>query len=127
MGDLARHVAEIVRRRHPDSAIPPDMADQFAEMGMLAERAARNVARTIAAPRDEQFAQRERDDDRIDQLHRDILTAVHRPAPGFSVRTGIDVALLARFFERFADQAVSVTRRLDYIITGAVPERPAAG
>ncbi len=36
---------------------------------------------------------------------------------------GVDVALLARFFERFADQAVSVTRHLDYIVTGALPGR----
>ena len=36
---------------------------------------------------------------------------------------GVDVALLARFIERFADQAVSITRRLDYIVTGAAPGR----
>jgi len=34
------------------------------------------------------------------------------------VREAVDVALLARFFERFADQAVAVTRRLDYVVTG---------
>jgi len=33
----------------------------------------------------------------------------------------VDVALLARFFERFAEQAVSVTRRLGYIVTGLCP------
>ncbi len=57
-------------------------------------------------------------------MHREILTEVHQPAAGFTVRDGADVALLARFFERFVDQAVSVTRRLDYIVTGAVPGRP---
>ena len=44
-------------------------------------------------------------------------------ALGCSVRDGVDVALLARFVERFADQAVSITRRLDYIVTGAAPGR----
>jgi phosphate transport system protein len=37
---------------------------------------------------------------------------------------GVDVALLARYFERFADQAVSIARQLDYVVTGAVPEQP---
>ena len=71
--------------------------------------------------RDRHFTEQDRRDDRIDELHRDILNAVHGSASGRSVRDGIDVALLARFIERFADQAVSITRRLDYIVTGATP------
>jgi phosphate transport system protein len=72
---------------------------------------------------EEHFAEQDRADDRIDELHREILNAVQDPASGCSVRDGVDVALLVRFFERFADQAVSVTRRLDYVVTGAVPGR----
>lgn len=123
MGDLARHVAELARRRHPDCAVPPEMAERFAEMGGLATRIARSVAETLAEPLQEQFAQRDRDDDRIDALQRDLLTAAvdqGGDGPG-AVRIGIDVALLTRFIERFADQAVSVARRLDYIVTGVVP------
>lgn len=122
MGDLARHVAELARRRHPDCAVPSEMAAQFAEMGQLATRIARSVAQTIAEPLEEQFAQRDRDDDRIDALQQDLLAAaVHQADKPNAVRTGIDVALLTRFIERFADQAVSVARRLDYIVTGVVP------
>ncbi len=29
MGDLARHVAELTRRRHPACTVPPELADQF--------------------------------------------------------------------------------------------------
>jgi phosphate uptake regulator len=36
------------------------------------------------------------------------------------------VALLARYFERFADQAVSITRQLDYVVTGDMYHRPGA-
>jgi len=77
----------------------------------------------IAAPVEEHFGEQDRWDDRIDELHRGILNTVHGSASGRSVREGIDVALLARFVERFADQAVSITRRLDYIVTGATPGR----
>jgi phosphate transport system protein len=84
---------------------------------------ARRVQDTIAAPVEEHFTEQDRRDDRIDELHREILNAVHGDASGRSVRDGIDVALLARFVERFADQIVSITRRLDYIVTGAAPGR----
>lgn len=122
MGDLARHVAELARRRHPECAVPPEMAGRFAEMGRLSTRIARSVAETLAEPMAEQFAQRDRDDDRIDGLQRELLAAAvdQGDGPG-AVRVGVDVALLTRFIERFADQAVSVARRLDYIVTGVVP------
>ncbi len=123
MGDLARHVAELTRRRHPACAVPTDLAARFGDMARLAVAAARRVQDIIAAPIQEHFTEQDRADDRIDELHRDILNAVHGDASGRSVRAGVDVALLARFVERFADQAVSITRRLDYIVTGVAPGR----
>jgi phosphate transport system protein len=39
-----------------------------------------------------------------------------------SIEGAVDVALLGRYFERFADHAVAVGRRVIYIITGQVPE-----
>lgn len=123
MGDLARHVAEIARRRHPTCAVPADLTDRFTEMARLAVLASRGVQHIIASPTEEHFAEQGRADDRIDAMHRDVLVTVQRPGRPGAVRDGVDVALLARFIERFADQAVSVTRRLDYIVTGTVPGR----
>jgi phosphate transport system protein len=123
MGDLARHVAELARRRHPSRAVPADLTRQFSEMGRLAVAAARRVQEIITAPTHEHFVEQDRADDRVDELQREILNAIQDVASGCSVRDAVDVALLARFFERFADQAVSVTRRLDFIVTGAVPGR----
>jgi phosphate transport system protein len=34
----------------------------------------------------------------------------------------VDVALLGRFYERFADHTVAVGRRVVFIATGALPE-----
>ncbi len=80
------------------------------------------MAETIAEPQEEQYLQRDRDDDRIDALQRELLAAaVGQDDRPHAVRIGVDVALLTRFIERFADQAVSVARRLDYIVTGVVP------
>ncbi|QJY48795.1 phosphate signaling complex PhoU family protein [Pseudonocardia broussonetiae] len=116
MGGLASHVAGVARRRHPDRALPAELAAPFAEMAALAVGLARRVGDGCAAPLQEQWAERERDDDRVDALHRDLLATVRRPEAGYDVRTGVDVALLTRFVERFADQAVSVARRLDDVV-----------
>ncbi|MDT7686217.1 MAG: hypothetical protein QOG57_6527, partial [Pseudonocardiales bacterium] len=34
------------------------------------------------------------------------------------VQTGVDVALLARYFERYSDQGVAAARRLQFAATG---------
>lgn len=123
MGGLARHVAEVAVRRYPARAVPDDMVERIGEMGHCAVHAARIVADVVAAPQEAHFAEQERADDRVDALQREVLTAVHRADAGYTVQDGIDLALLARFVERFADQAVGVTKRLDYIVTGALPGR----
>ncbi len=123
MGNLARHVAEHTLRRHPACAVPPDLAARFGDMARLAVAIGAARAGHLAAPVEEHFTEQDAADDRIDELHREILHAVDGGASGRSVREAVDVALLARFVERFADQAVSITRRLDYIVTGVAPGR----
>jgi phosphate transport system protein len=118
MGDLACHVAQIARRRHPECAVPPTLVVEFARLGRLAALTALQVRDDIREPVGGHFAEQDLRDDRIDALYREILAVVQHPAGAFSVREAVDVALLARFFERFADQAVAVTRRLDYVVTG---------
>ena len=44
--------------------------------------------------------------------------------PPYPIQVAVDVALLARYYERFADQAVSVAKRLDYVVAGTMPDEP---
>ncbi|MFB9931848.1 phosphate signaling complex protein PhoU [Amycolatopsis halotolerans] len=108
MGDLARHVAEQVRR-HPDAAIPGDTRDSFGEMGRLAVVSARAVRQLILTG-EARYAELEDADDLIDRLEGHLLASASSNDWPHGVRAGVDVALLARFFERYADQAVSVAR-----------------
>ena len=71
VGDLARHVAELARRRHPACAVPGDLTGRFGEMARLAVASARRVQDIIAAPMEEHFPEQDRADDRIDELHRE--------------------------------------------------------
>jgi phosphate transport system protein len=116
MGGLARHIAEAARRRHPQAVLPPSMEARFAEMGQLGVTIGRQVRAAIAAPTVVEIEQIERLDDRVDQLESSALTWASTEQQ--DVRAGVDVALLARFFERFADQGVSAARSLQFIATG---------
>jgi phosphate transport system protein len=39
----------------------------------------------------------------------------------YGVAAAVDVTLLGRFYERFADHAVSVARRMVFVVTGKMP------
>ena len=43
MGDLALHIAEAARRRHPDLVMPAEVAPYFAEMGRIGSALARQA------------------------------------------------------------------------------------
>jgi phosphate transport system protein len=126
MGDLAKHVAAIARLRHPEPAVPPQLADQFADMARCAIATSEHLQRSIAAPSGDDSAALVCADDRVDDFQREILDAVRASNPPYPIQTGVDVALLARYLERFSDQAVSVAKSLDYVVTGAMPHDPPA-
>jgi phosphate transport system protein len=116
MGDLACHIAESARRRHPESAVPAPLVDRCAEMGQIGVCIAGKVGLEIERPDGTSIAELEKLDDRVDELEAEILAWVGTEA--VDVRTGVDVALLARFFERYADQGVAAARRLQFAATG---------
>ena len=125
MGDLARHVAKIARLRYPDSALPPALRSHFVEMGQIAERIVTQVGSVIASKNTADAQQAEAEDERMDELHRDLFTAVHEMAD-LPTTTVVDLTLLGRYYERYADHAVSVARRVVFLVTGsydAVPDR----
>jgi hypothetical protein len=65
-------------------------------------------------------------DDMVDQLNHRLYDAVLRPGGKRPVGTAIDVALPGRYYERFADHAVSVARRLEFTVTGEFVDAGAA-
>jgi phosphate transport system protein len=63
----------------------------------------------------------ETDDDQMDRLHRALFTELLDVAAPYSVEAAIDVTLVSRYYERFADHAVAVARRVVYLVTGQQP------
>lgn len=118
MGDLAEHVAKQARMRYPKPAIPQELRSTFAEMGGLAEAIVSKTGSVIATKDVALCADIERHDQQMDRLHRELFTIVLSPSWSHGVEAAIDVTLLSRYYERYADHAVSVTKRVVTIVTG---------
>jgi phosphate transport system protein len=119
MGDLAEHVAKQARLRYPRMSIPQELRGTFAEMGGLAEAIVSKTGAVIATQDVSLTADIARHDEEVDRLHRELFTIVLSPKWSHGVEAAIDVTLLSRYYERYADHAVSVTRRVVTIVTGA--------
>lgn len=121
MGDLARHVARVARRRHPESAVPADLRSTVVEMSQIAERLVAKAGSVIAKRDVEAAVQLEKDDDQMDELHRALFTALLDKGSPHGIEEAIDITAIGRYYERFADHAVSVARRVFYLVTGQLP------
>lgn len=122
MGALALHVAKIARRRHPQHALPEEVNGYFAEMGRVAVELG-NSAQEVLVSRDPEKASRiSEEDDAMDDLHRHLFTVLMDREWKYGVTAAVDVTLLSRFYERFADHAVEIARRVIFQATGNLPE-----
>ena len=118
MGDLAHHVAKVVRLRHPAAAVPDQLMSLIESMGVTAEKIAAKTGVVISTRDTVLAAQVEKDDDEMDLLHRQLIAVLIAPTWEHGVETAIDLTLLGRYYERYADHAVSVARRVIFLVTG---------
>jgi phosphate transport system protein len=121
MGDLARHVAKVARMRYPESAVPAELRPTILEMGQIAERLVAKTGAIIAGRDIEAAAELETDDDLMDKLHRSLFQALLADEWKYGIEPAIDITLIGRYYERYADHAVSVARRVVFLVTGEHP------
>lgn len=122
MGGLAAHVARTARRRYPSPAVPGEMNDRFAEMGTTAAELADGATSIITSGDPVQATTIRCRDEAMNALNRELFAAVMRSGWSHGVEAAIDVILLGRFYERFADHAVEIARRVIFRTDGARPE-----
>jgi phosphate transport system protein len=118
MGALALHVAKIARRRHPNPALPEEVKSYFAEMGRIAVDLGNNAKDVVLSRDPKQAAQISKKDDAMDQLHQQLHSVLMDKEWKHGVAAAVDVTLLGRFYERFADHAVAIGRRVVFEATG---------
>jgi phosphate transport system protein len=122
MGDLAVHVAKVARMRYPRIAVPAHLSATMLEMGQVAQRIVAKAGSVIASRDIEQALELEQDDDEMDRLHVQLFRVLLDGRWTDGVETAVDVTLVGRYYERFADHAVSVARRVVYLVTGELPD-----
>jgi phosphate transport system protein len=119
MGDLALHVAQAAERGRP---LPAEVRDDVAEMGRLAVALALKAAE-VARTRNVVLAiELDADDDAMDALHSHMFGVLMDDGWTHGVPAAVDVTLLARYYERFADHAVVVAKETVYAVTGREPD-----
>jgi phosphate transport system protein len=122
MGALALHVAKLTRRRHPAKALPEEVNGYFTEMGRIAVDIGNSVKDVVQSGDPDRAAQLDDDDDDMDNLHRHLFTVLMDREWKHGVAAAVDVTLLGRYYERFADHAVEIGRRVIFQATGQPTE-----
>jgi phosphate transport system protein len=118
MGDMSEHIAQLARYRFPDKVVPKSLRATFADLGRLDVQIARKLTELLRTE-DVRIAEEIRnDDDQIDALHLSVFNKVLGETwKGAAVDT-VDATLASRYHERFADHAVSIAKKVQYLATG---------
>ena len=118
MGGLARHVADVSRRRHP-RALPAEILPTVARIGQVTVELIGAAGEVLQTADPERSAALEDQDDILDDLHAALLDALASPDWTGDTATVVDVTLLGRYYERIGDHAVQVGRRMIFVATGS--------
>ena len=122
MSELAKHIANAARRRHPDSVIPETYLGYFKEMARLVEDMVALTRDVLVDPDADVALRLTSEDDAVDDINEHLLNVLTRREWTETTRAAVDIALLSRFYERYADHCVNVAARVVFLITGMTPE-----
>jgi len=118
MGDMSEHIAQLARYRFPDKVVPKSLRPTFAEMGALDVEIARKLVELLRTE-DVKIAEDIRnEDDKIDALHLSVFDKVLGETWKGQAADTVDATLASRYHERFADHAVSIAKKVQYLATG---------
>lgn len=125
-GDLMVNVAKAIRRIY-GTPVPPalhvllrGMATEAVRLYQLALDAYADGNADLAGALDDM-------DDRLDQLHKDYIQAILQVhAQVQDVQVAVQLALVGRYYERIGDHAVNIGERVQYMVTGWLPEHTGA-
>ena len=118
MGDLSVHVAKVARRRMPDSAVPEHLHPNIIAMATVADSMIDSASRIVANRNVDAASRLENEDDEMDRLRKELLRSLLGDSWSYGVEPAVDLALLGRYYERIGDHAVSMARRVVYLVTG---------
>lgn len=124
MAALAGHIARVARRRHPLSVVPEPLVPLIRELAKRDGEMARRLTALLVDHDADRARTLDTEDDAVDDLHSELMKQISSEDWAHGSVAAVDLALLARYYERFADHTVSIANRVVYLATG---ERPQGG
>lgn len=118
MGALSVHIANTARRRHPEKALPEPVEGFFREMASVSESMTHETRQVLIDYDVDQALAIDKTDDSIDDIHQHLFTLTTADGWPHTPQETVDITLLSRFYERYADHAVEVAARIVYLATG---------
>jgi phosphate transport system protein len=118
MGDLAEHIAQLARYRFPEKVVPKTLRPTFKELGRLDVAIARKLTRLLETEDADLAEEIRNDDDLVDELHLSVFDKVLGETWKGAASDTVDSTLASRYHERFADHAVSIAKKVQYLQTG---------
>lgn len=118
MGDLARHIGQLTRLRHPDPLVPEAGRAETTQMAEIAVQIGEQLELLVAEHdlvHGRRIVQLNND---IDVLHTQITNRISDDAWQLTAKQAQDLTLLVMRLERFGDHAVSISRKVAYLVTG---------
>jgi phosphate transport system protein len=121
MGDLAVHVAKVARLRYPTNAVPQILIPTITNMAKTADEMIASAAEIVGSRDVAAALELEAADDQMDRLRRSMFRTLLSEHWDEGVEPAVDMALLGRYYERIGDHAVSMARRIVFLVTGQHP------
>ncbi|MGN6446170.1 phosphate signaling complex protein PhoU [Amnibacterium sp.] len=118
MGDLAEHIAQLARTRFPEKVVPKELRPTFKELGRLDVSIAQKLKHLLETESTELAEEIRDDDDLVDDLHLSVFDKVLGETWKGGASDIVDSTLASRYHERFADHAVSIAKKVQYLQTG---------
>ena len=126
-GDLCCNICKTIRRMY-GTTIEPKLRGLIVQMSEEAYRLTRLAVDAYAERNVALAAALEDMDDRLDALQRDFVMALieHHERTSLPLQSAVQLALVARYYERLGDHAVNMGERIQYMVTGWLPEHTGA-
>jgi phosphate transport system protein len=125
--DLAVNICKAVRRiygvelPHAVRGVLEQMSEEAFRLTRLALDSYLDLDVSIAAALDDM-------DDRLDSLQVDLMRTIFdaHEQHGLELQPAVQLALVGRYYERIGDHAVNMGERIQYLVTGWLPEHTGA-
>lgn len=123
MGDLARHIAQLVRLRYPEHVAEQPLKRVYQQMAEKDILIAKKLVELLLTRDPQLISEIESLNEQINQLHAGVFTTIGSDEWAAGGAASADAALTSRYFERFADHGVSVAQKIEFLNTGELNPR----